>query len=264
MVRMRMRGRITTAGLAVAAGALMQGAAKADLYNPTTMQDIPTSYYYPAPALTVDPPPVTFPPLDLTSGSSGSSGGRSRPAVPRHDPVLGYRRSSKVSREANRQMAALFSKRLGRRNFDRRRFVAEADKGTFRKAFAKVIEPLGWSATDYGDALAAYTVSSYMIANGIGDLSGRERIGAQTIERDLRRRLRKKPAMRRQSARSKQLATERLNTVTIVQLVQYANGDEGARAAQSEATRKAGLKTFGGDLTRVQIGYDGFEPRDGG
>jgi hypothetical protein len=63
------------------------------------------------------------------------------------------------------------------------------------------------------------------------------------------------------SARSKQLATERLNLLTVVQLVQFASGDETARAAQIEATRRAGLKTFKGDLSTVQLGSDGFEPR---
>ncbi|ADB51145.1 DUF6683 family protein [Conexibacter woesei] len=250
----------TVVAVAVAAMAAVPGVAQADIYNPTTAEHIPTSYYYPAPAPTIDPPPMTFPPLDLTSPSPSD---RSSPSAPRRDPVLGYRPSARVSKEGNRQLAALFAKRLGRRNVDRRRFLAEADKGTFRKAFAELIGPLGWSTTDFGDALAAYTVSSYMIANDIGELSGTERIGAQTIEQDLRARLRTNPAMKRSSARSKQLATERLNTITIVQIVQYANGDESARATQSDATRQAGLKTFGGDLTRVQLGNDGFEPRDG-
>jgi hypothetical protein len=228
------------------------------------MQDIPASYYYPPPAPSYDPPPMTFPPLDLTTPGSGTDGGDTnsgrRPS--RAERILGYRRSPKVSREGNRQLAALFARRLGPGNFDRRRFIREADKGTFRTAFRRVVAPLGWSDTNFAEAIAAYTISSYMIVNGIEELSGSERAGARAVADGLRKKLLADRRMRKVSARGKQLATERLNTVTIVQLVQFATGDADRRAAQSEATLTAGLKTFRGDLSKVQLGPDGFEPRE--
>ncbi|WP_320668777.1 hypothetical protein [Patulibacter defluvii] len=247
--------------LLAAVGLLRPATGQADIYNPTTMQDIPTSYYYPPPAPSYDPPPLYFPPLTpTTGGSSGSSSGASRPKI---DRVLGYRRSPKVSRTVNRQMAALFHKRLGRQGFDRKRFLKEADKGTFRAVFRRLIRPLGWSDSDYGDAIAAYAVSSYMIANDVEELSGRERIGAQMVEQDLRARLRKNRRMKAMSSRAKQIATERLNTLTVIQTVQWATASPASRAQQAQAIRQAGRKTFGGDLGGVQLGYDGFEPREG-
>lgn len=257
-----MRRAIATLAVIVA----LPATASADLYNPTTMQDIPSSYYYPPPAPSYDPPPMTFPPLDLTTPGSGTgdrdtTSGR-RPS--RSERLLGYRRSPKVSREGNRQLAALFARRLGAGNFDRRRFIREADKGTFRAAFRRVVKPLGWSDTNFGDALAAYTICSYMIVNGIEELSSVERAGARAVADDLRKKLLADRRMRTVSARGKQLATERLNTVTIVQLVQFATGDADRRATQAEMTRTAGLKTFRGDLSKVQLGPDGFEPRDPG
>ncbi|HTT93111.1 MAG TPA: hypothetical protein VMF55_00420 [Solirubrobacterales bacterium] len=251
--------------LALSATALPATAA-AEIYNPTTAEYIPTSYYYPPPSPSYDPPPPYFPPLELSfagggGGSESTTGGDARSA--REERILGYARSAKVSRQANRQMAAVFARRLGKGNFDRARFVKEADKGTFRVAFRKLVRPLGWSDTDYADAIAAYSVSSYMIANGIEELTLTERIGAGSVDRRVRERLLGDARMRKISARGKQIATERLNTVTVVQLVQFAAGDPTARATQQEATRRAGLKTFKGDLTTVQLGADGFEPRSG-
>jgi len=240
----------------------LPASAAAEIYNPTTAEYIPTSYYYPPPAPSYDPPPLYFPPLQLaTGGSEGSapSGGQAKPS--REDRILGYKRSAAVSREATRQMAGVFAKRLGKGNFDRARFVKEANKGTFRAAFRKLVVPLGWSDTNYADAIAAYTISSYMIANGLGELSGSEQVGAAAVDRRVREQLLANPRMRKISARGKQIATERLNTVTIVQIVQFASGDASARAAQAEATRRAGTKTFKGDLTTVQLGSSGFEPR---
>jgi len=158
-------------------------------------------------------------------------------------------------------MAALFARRLGKGNFDRARFVAEADKGTFRAVFRKLIRPFGWSDTDLADAITAYTVSSYMLANGTVELGATEMAGAGAVDRKVRAALLADPRMPRISARSKQLATERLNLITVVQLVQFASGDESARAAQVDATRRAGLKTFKGDLAGVRLGSDGFEAR---
>lgn len=246
--------------LLAAAGLVRPAAGQADIYNPTTMQDVPTSYYYPPPAPSSDPPPLSFPPLTPSTGSGSS--GSSAPSQPKIDRVLGYRRSAKVSRTVNRQMAALFRKRLGRKGFDGKRFLKEADKGTFRAAFRRLIRPLGWSDSDYADAIAAYTVSSYMIANGLAELSGRERIGAQMIEQDLRARLRENRRMRAMSSRARQIATERLNTLTVIQTVQWATATPASRAQQALAIRQAGRRTFRGDLGSVQLGYDGFEPRE--
>ncbi|HWK27190.1 MAG TPA: hypothetical protein VNS09_11520 [Solirubrobacter sp.] len=254
--------------LGVLVAVALPAVASADLYNPTTMQDVPSSYYYPPPAPSYDPPPPYYPPLNLTSttpGSGGGSTGGGQPKPTREQRILGYTRSARVSRTANRQMASVFAKRLGAGNFDRARFIKEADKGTFRKAFRAVIKPLGWSDTNYADAVAAYTVSSYMIANQIAieDFSTTQRLGAYKVEEALVKKLMANARMRRMSARGKQIATERLNTVTIVQLVQFANGDAAARAAQAQATRAAGLKTFKGDLTQVELTSDGFAPRGG-
>lgn len=126
--------------------------------------------------------------------------------------------------------------------------------------FRQLVKPLGWSDTDYADALAGFLVSSYMIANRVDELSSTERAGARAIAGRLRAKLLKNRKMLRQSAKAKQLATERLNTVTVIQVVQYANGDEASRAAQATATREAGKKTFKGDLGLVRLGRDGFVP----
>ncbi|MBS1676009.1 MAG: hypothetical protein JST08_01365 [Actinobacteria bacterium] len=241
--------------------------AGAEIYNPTTAEYIPTSYYYPPPAPSYEPPPMYFPPLPLSvaetggGGSKGDSGSSGDARSAREEKILGYHRSAKVSRQAVREMAALFAKRLGKGNFDRARFIKEADKGTFRTAFHKLIAPLGWSDTNLADALAAFTVSSYMVANGTVELTATEQAGAGAVDRKIREHLLADPRMRKISARAKQMATERLSTITVVQLVQFAAGDPTARAAQVEATRRAGLKTFKGDLASVQLGADGFESR---
>ena len=245
---------------------VIPASAGAEIYNPTTMETIPSSYYYPPPSPSYEPPPMYFPPLPLSTsdGSGGGSeeGGSQGGAHPaREEKILGYKRSAKVSRQANRQMAALFAKRLGKGNFNRARFIKEADKGTFRGAFRELVAPLGWSDTNLADAIAAYTVSSYLIANGSVELTATEAAGAGVVDRIIREHLLADPRMAKISARAKQIATESLNTTTVVQVVQFASGDESARAAQVEATRRAGMKTFKGDLAGVQLGAEGFEPR---
>jgi len=258
---------VTAAGVGLLAALALSAPAAAEIYNPTTAEYIPTSYYYPPPAPSYDPPPLYFPPLDMSSSSAPSGGGDSEPSrgtgVSRERRVVGYTRSPRVSRQANRQMADLFAKRLGKRNFDRARFIKEADKGTFRKAFRQLVSPLGWSDGNYADAVAAYAVSSYLIANQIdlANLTPEQRTGAGKVEELVTSTLLGNRRMAKLSARAKQLATERLDTVTIVQLVQFANGDATARAAQAEATRAAGMKTFHGDLTTVVLDADGFQPK---
>ncbi|MEV4422559.1 DUF6683 family protein [Patulibacter sp. NPDC049589] len=257
------RRPITMLAGMLAAAATLPGVASAELYNPTTMESFPTSYYYPPPAPSYDPPPMVFPPLSTStsSPSGGSSGPKSRPRPTREERILGYHRSSRISRDGNRQLAALFLKRLGKRQFDRAGFLRESNKGTFRTAYRGLVSPLGWSDTDVADALAAYTISSYMIVHGVTELTLDERIGAQAVVASLRKKLLANRKMRRTSARGKQLMTERLSTFTVIQLAQFAGGDAASRASQAEAARTAGLKTFKGDLSLVTIGLKGFEPR---
>lgn len=237
----------------------------ADYYNPTTGVELPWSAVVPTPSPSFDPPPAYYPPLNLVPASTGGSGTGtpSKPSKPtvKVDPLTGFRRSPVVFKQANRQMAKLFTNRLGKARFKSARFVKEADKGTFRKTYLQLVKPIGWSDNDYSQSLASYTVASWLIANNEGELTTKQRIGARSIQKRIRAKLAKTPRMKKVKPAGRQLATDRLNILTTVLIVQWATASPEGRAQLAESVRKAGLRTFKGDLTRVDIGYDGFERR---
>jgi len=256
--------RLRRFGVALTAAAMLAipAAGHADYYNPTTGVELPWCAVVPPPAPSFDPPPMYYPPLNLLPATPGGSG-PTKPSKPvaKIDPITGFRRSPVVFKQANRQMAHLFTNRLGKAKFKSARFIREADKGTFRKAYLQLVKPLGWSDTDYSHALASYAVASWLIANNQGELTTKQRIGARTIQKRLRAKLAKNPKMKKVTPAGRQLATDRLNILTTVLIVQWATASPEGRAQLSQSVRTAGLRTFKGDLGRVDIGYDGFERR---
>ena len=260
------RGRRLPLLVTAAAALAVPAVASADYYNPTTGVELPWSAVIPSPTPTYDPPPMYFPPVALNLTPAGGGSGSTRPSKPakpavKIDPVSGFRRSPVVFKQANRQMAKLFTARLGKAKFKSARFIKEADKGTFRKTYLQLVKPMGWSDNDYSQALASYAVASWLIANNQGDLTTKRRLGAQSIQKRLRAKLAKNPKMKKAKPASRQLATDRLNILTTVLMVQWATATPESRIQLAETVRTAGLKTFKGDLTLVDIGYDGFERR---
>ncbi len=258
------RGRRLPILAAAAVALAVPATSNADYYNPTTGVELPWSAVIPSPTPTFDPPPVYYTPLNLLPTTPGTGSTKptkpTKPAV-KIDPITGFRRSPVVFKQANRQMAKLFTARLGKAKFKSARFIKEADKGTFRKAYLQLVKPIGWSDNDYSHALASYTVASWLIANNQGDLTTKQRIGARDIQKRIRATIAKNPKMKKSRPASRQLATDRLNILTTILIVQWANATPDQRVQLAESVRKAGLKTFKGDLTLVDIGYDGFERR---
>lgn len=199
------------------------------------------------------PPRATLP--------AASTSRKSRPVrSPAPDTTTGYRPSPAVSARVRRQFVAAMGERVGTANA--RQLAAAMERGDPVANWSRIVTSDGLRSGDVADALAAYWLLNWTMANG--------REGNQTQVLAVRDQVHAILASNpRHAALSEAQRQEMAETLMLNFLVQHAAyGDAFKRGDQAMMHRlgDAAVARFRGemgiDLRKLQLGNTGFTPID--
>lgn len=144
---------------------------------------------------------------------------------------------------------------------------AEMARSDFVQEYAKAVQEYGFSTHDMADAVTAYWVMGWMLANQIGpdEPAGPKREEVLAVREQVRAAMALNPAVRDMSATEMQKTTESLILSFVVNAVIFNTVSRPENAGQfnrvSEATRQGMMNFLGVDLTGIDLTERGFVKR---
>lgn len=196
--------------------------------------------------------------IGQTAIDEAKEGERRAPNAARPAVRPSHRTSYPVSASSHRLVAAEFTRRLRAKNLvAASQTEAQMRQHDFGQVYTNIVAPFGLRRGDTADAFTAYTLLSWMIANGRTDPT-REQVAA--ARRNAAAVVSTNPALASEAARAK-LGEE----VTILFVLLHAGWQsaqkEGKLQAYSDGVAAIFKKQFGRDLRRLELTDTGFRDR---
>lgn len=177
---------------------------------------------------------------------------KARPAAPAQPATTGFRRLPAVQRESERRILSALKRRQPQAEPEYRALFARVD---IARAFGDMVRPYRLSADDAADALAAYWVMAWIVANK-QDLPA---VAAVTAARDQLRRGFAGFATMNESDRQ-HLADESIFNMLVLEQARRVATGQGKMDALADATQRNFL-ALGTDLRSLALGPGGFARR---